>query len=79
MKLGALDAALCELYEKGVKEKLPHVRSISYDVSDLYSFLDNLQDISCLVFSSQLNAYLPRGREWIKQQLLTHLQQQSVH
>ena len=63
----ALDG-VCTLYEKELKALNPAVRNITYDVSDLYGYLDQLTDVSCLVFREQINAYLPRGKEWIKKQ-----------
>ena len=63
----ALDG-VCTLYEKELKTLNPAVRNITYDVSDLYGYLDQLTDVSCLVFREQINAYLPRGKEWIKKQ-----------
>lgn len=72
----ALDA-VCGLYEKELKTLNPKVRNITYDIADLYAYLDQLQDLSCLVFNQQMNAYLPRGKDWIKQQVFHHLRRQA--
>lgn len=42
-------AGVCAIYEKELKSLNPQVRNITYDVSDLYTYLEQLADISCLV------------------------------
>jgi len=49
------------------------VRNLTYDISDLYNFIDGLMDISALVFDDSLHAFLPYDRQWIKQKLFQHL------
>mmetsp|Transcript_16525 Transcript_16525/g.33380 ORF Transcript_16525/g.33380 Transcript_16525/m.33380 type:complete len:105 (-) Transcript_16525:19-333(-) len=73
----ALDA-VCGLYEKELKTLNPQIRNITYDISDLYTYLDQLHDLSCLVFNHQMNAYLPRGKDWIKKQAYEHLRRQAT-
>jgi len=46
-------AAVCGLYEKELKTLNPQVRNITYDIADLYTYLDQLQDLSCLVYALQ--------------------------
>ena len=40
---------ICGLYEKELKALNPAHKNITYDVADLYTYLDQLTDISCLV------------------------------
>lgn len=68
---------VCAIYEKELKSLNPHVQNITYDVSDLYTYLEQLADISCLVFHAPINAYLPRDKEWIKKQIFSHLRGQA--
>lgn len=42
-------AGICGLYERKLKELNPAVRNITYDISDLYNFIDGLADLSALV------------------------------
>ena len=44
---------MCGLYEKELKTLNPQVRNITYDIADLYTYLDQLQDLSCLVYALQ--------------------------
>lgn len=40
---------ICGLYERKLKEINPAVKNLSYDISDLYNFMDGLTDMSALV------------------------------
>mmetsp|Transcript_64486 Transcript_64486/g.181421 ORF Transcript_64486/g.181421 Transcript_64486/m.181421 type:complete len:107 (+) Transcript_64486:72-392(+) len=73
----ALDG-VCQLYEQSLKSVNPKLRSITYDISDLFSYIDQLGDLCCLVFNPQSNSYIPHNKEWIKAQVFTHLRSQ-VH
>ena len=44
----ALDAVV-KMYEHKLKELNPTIQNITYDISDLYNFLDSLRDICALV------------------------------
>jgi hypothetical protein len=43
---------ICGLYERKLKELNPAIRNITYDISDLYNFIDGLADLSALVYVS---------------------------
>ncbi|XP_031097093.1 enhancer of rudimentary homolog [Ipomoea triloba] len=64
---------ICALYGKKLKELNPAIRNISYDISDLYNFIDGLAEMSALVYDHSIQAYLPCDRQWIKQKTLQHL------
>jgi hypothetical protein len=40
------------MYERKVKELNPAIRNLSYDITDLYNFIDGLADLSALVYVS---------------------------
>lgn len=46
----ALDG-VCAMFEKRLKELNPQMRQITYDINDLYRYLDTLHDLSALVFA----------------------------
>jgi hypothetical protein len=52
--------------------------TITYDIDELYSFLDNLTDISCLVFRKETNSYAPQDKDWIKEKIYATLRQQVL-
>ncbi|XP_009790823.1 enhancer of rudimentary homolog [Nicotiana tabacum] len=70
---------ICALYERKLKELNPAIREITYDISDLYNFIDGLADMSALVYDHSLQAYLPYDRQWIKQKTLQHLKRLASH
>lgn len=48
---------ICGLYERKLKDLNPAVRNISYDIMDLYNFIDGLADMSALVYVSLSKIY----------------------
>ncbi|KAF9662049.1 hypothetical protein SADUNF_Sadunf18G0012900 [Salix dunnii] len=64
---------ICALYERKLKDLNPANRNITYDIGDLYNFIDGLADMSALVYDHSIQAYLPNDRQWIKQRLIQHL------
>lgn len=48
--VGAAMDAVVKMYEHKLKELNPTVDNITYDVNDLYNYLDSLYDISSLVY-----------------------------
>ena len=47
--VGAALDAIVKMYEHKLKELNPSVPHITYDISDLYKYLDSLQDICALM------------------------------
>ncbi|CAI7883993.1 unnamed protein product [Closterium sp. NIES-54] len=40
---------LCALFERRLKEMNPGVKNITYDISELYQFMESLPDLTALV------------------------------
>ncbi len=40
---------LCNMFEEKLRTQNPHQKQLSYDIADLYTFIDNLADMSALV------------------------------
>lgn len=40
---------VCKMYEEHLKRMNPNSPSITYDISQLFDFVDDLADLSCLV------------------------------
>ncbi|KAA3458078.1 enhancer of rudimentary-like protein isoform X1 [Gossypium australe] len=66
-------AGICGLYERKLKDLNPATGNITYDIADLYNFIDGLADMSALVYDHRIQAFLPNDRQWIKQKLFQHL------
>ncbi|CAD5219634.1 unnamed protein product [Bursaphelenchus okinawaensis] len=64
--------AVCKIYEEHLK-KVRQKLTVTYDVDDLFEFLNRLTDLSCMVLDTRRNVYIPRSREWIKAQLFNLL------
>jgi len=78
MDYESVDAAMdgiCGIFENRLKELSPNRRHITYDISELYQFIDSLGDLSALVLDH--NMYAPCNKEWIKDKLTTHLKRQA--
>nr|XP_010905040.2 enhancer of rudimentary homolog isoform X2 [Elaeis guineensis] len=64
---------ICGLYERKLKDLNPTIGNITYDITDLYNFIDGLTDLSALVYDHSIQAFLPYDRQWIKQRIFQHL------
>mmetsp|Transcript_16 Transcript_16/g.26 ORF Transcript_16/g.26 Transcript_16/m.26 type:complete len:108 (+) Transcript_16:166-489(+) len=69
---GAMDG-VCRLFEQKLKRTNPEARNIQYDISDLYKYIDELPDLSALVFNPATSTYSPCGKDWIKSRVFAHL------
>lgn len=43
---------VCKIYEEYLKRMNPNSPTITYDISQLFDFIDQLADLSCLVLVS---------------------------
>lgn len=68
--------AVCKIYEEHLK-RTHHGKSLSYDIHELFAFLDCLGDLSCLVLDPRTQVYLPRSRDWIKDMVVVCLKKQA--
>jgi len=62
---------LCSMFEQKLKAQNPHRGQITYDIADLYDYIDALPDLSCLVLENTM--YAPCNKAWVKEHLLRHL------
>jgi hypothetical protein len=73
-----VNVAVIKMYEHKLKELNPNIQHITYDVSDLYKYVDNLHDICGLVFDPNTNKYDPQDRNWIKNKIFAHLKSKAT-
>ncbi|CAN0205422.1 unnamed protein product [Ectocarpus sp. 6 AP-2014] len=66
-----------KMYEARLKEVNPRQVHITYDITDLYGFIDELGDLSALVANTDTGMYTPHGKAWIKEYLFKYFQQQA--
>jgi hypothetical protein len=65
---------LCSLFEEKLKKENRGARNITYDIKDLFAYIDGLHDIGVLTFEAKIGGYVPHDREWVKSRLYKHLQ-----
>ncbi|CAO2593618.1 Enhancer of rudimentary homolog [Lemmus lemmus] len=54
----------------------PNSPSITYDISQLFDFID-LADLSCLVYRADTQTYQPYNTDWIKEEIYVCLHPQA--
>mmetsp|Transcript_6847 Transcript_6847/g.17508 ORF Transcript_6847/g.17508 Transcript_6847/m.17508 type:complete len:105 (-) Transcript_6847:699-1013(-) len=67
---------VCQMFEQKLKELNPNLPNITYEVSDLFRYVDSLVDMSALVYDPKTMAYQPHDKEWIKNRVFNHLKKQ---
>ncbi|KAF6039277.1 e(r) [Bugula neritina] len=68
---------ICRIYEEHLKRNHPRQPSITYDISQLFDFIDQFTDLSCLVYDKKKNAYGPHSKDWIKEKIYILLRKQA--
>ena len=58
---------VCQLYEQRLKLQNSDKAEVTYDVAELFAYLDSLKDIGTLVYNVNIKAYEPKSRDWLKQ------------
>ena len=53
-----MHTGICRLYERKLKDLNPANQNITYDIADLYNFIDGLADMSALVYVPSLSLSL---------------------
>ncbi|XP_042897987.1 enhancer of rudimentary homolog [Parasteatoda tepidariorum] len=69
---------VCHLFEDHLKRQNPNTASITYDISQLFDFIDSLEDLSCLVFQKSTMTYAPYNKDWIKEKIYILLRRQAT-
>lgn len=60
---------VCRIYEEHLKRLNPNTPTITYDISQLFDFVDQLKDLSVLVYVKSSNTYAPYNKDWIKEKI----------
>ena len=76
--------AVCQLFEAKLKQMNPDKKKITYDITDLFEFIDSLPDLGVLVYvntdritlPSLLRAYF--NRDFATFQFVTSIKQISI-
>ena len=68
---------VCKIYEEHLKRTYPNSPSITYDISQLFDFIDKLTDLSCFILDEKHQMYMPRGKHFIKDRIYSMLRGQA--
>jgi len=68
---------VCKIYEEHLKRLNPSSPQITYDISQLFDFIDELADLSCLVYQKNSQTYLPYNKDWVKEKIYILLRNQA--
>ncbi|KAK8801492.1 hypothetical protein WA171_004633 [Blastocystis sp. BT1] len=66
-------AFIIDLFEKELIRINPGIQKLSYQVSDIYNYIDSLNEFNMLILDQTAGVYVPYGRAMIKEKLLQHL------
>ncbi|KAJ3038862.1 hypothetical protein HDV00_000268 [Rhizophlyctis rosea] len=69
---------LIERYETRLKQLNPHLRQISYDISELKTYIDSC-DVCFMVLDPRLGTYNPHPTDWVKNKVELHLKKMSAN
>ncbi|XP_053667799.1 protein enhancer of rudimentary-like [Anopheles marshallii] len=69
---------VCKIYEEHLKRCNPNLSTITYDISQLFDFIDQLMDLSCIVYQESTQSYAPHNKEWIKEKIYIMLKQAAT-
>ena len=60
-------------FEKELRKLNPGTAQLTYSVADLHTYVDSLSDISLMTLDPQTKQYAPKGKDYVKTQLLQKL------
>ena len=72
----AIDGVI-QMFERELKKSNPDKRQITYDIKDLFAYVDELTDLGIMQLDPERQAYKAKGKKWIKRQILNHLKEQA--
>ncbi len=64
--IGKCVDGVCQLYEQRLRLQNSDKQEVTYDVHQLFAYLDTLKDLGALVYNVNIKAYEPKSRDWIK-------------
>jgi hypothetical protein len=70
--------AIARMYEERLRAINPNSRSHTYDVQDLFRYLDSLTDVSMLVLDAPSGKFEPFPRDYVKRGIYDQLKRAAV-
>ncbi|XP_052892106.1 enhancer of rudimentary homolog [Anopheles moucheti] len=60
---------VCRIYEEHLKRRNPNLSTITYEISELFDFIDQLIHLDCLVYQKTTQSYGAYNKSWIKEKI----------
>lgn len=70
-------AGIAQIFENQLREVNKGRKDLTYDLSDLYRYIDRLPDMSLLVLDERSQQYSPHGKSGIKEYMLNYVMQRQ--
>mmetsp|Transcript_35445 Transcript_35445/g.78642 ORF Transcript_35445/g.78642 Transcript_35445/m.78642 type:complete len:105 (-) Transcript_35445:2658-2972(-) len=58
-----------KMYETRLREMNPSVKSITYELSSLFQYIDDIRELVVLSFDDSIKGYRSYDRKWLKSKL----------
>ena len=72
------NTGVCKVYERYLKDTHPPKSVITYDIPQLFDFIDGIPDLACLVYQPNTKLYKPYNKEWIKEKVYNFLRKKAA-
>lgn len=69
---------IVKLFEDRLRSQLSSKENFTYDLGQLFSYVDGVPDMFCLVYNEQGRNFTPHGKDWIKSKLYKILSKQAA-
>ncbi|RKP07258.1 enhancer of rudimentary [Thamnocephalis sphaerospora] len=60
---------IIETYQRRLKALHPRESNITYDIEELYQYIDGYTELAALVYEPNQMAYAPKDKAWIKERI----------
>ena len=68
---------IIRMYENYLQKINPSVKNITYDIKNLFNYIDRLPECAAMVRDK--GVFVPRGKTWVKEQLYSKLVNEGSH
>ncbi|KAK8796958.1 hypothetical protein WA588_001083 [Blastocystis sp. NMH] len=66
-------AFIIDMFQRELIRVNPTIKKLSYQVSDIYRYIDALPEFNMLILDPDTHMYAPYGKAMIKEKVLMHL------
>ncbi|CAG9335013.1 unnamed protein product [Blepharisma stoltei] len=67
---------IVKTYEDQLRIERPDRITFTYDLSELYDYIEGIPEIICLVFAEETRTFAPHNKDWIKSKVYKFLNKQ---